>query len=86
MAPGDRPGVTALVTSFYFAPRPTCRGSVSLYVPPLGYKREGTLRYKAGSLRRSHTHLDSDSHTIHRQWSRVLRSGGLNHSKPLCSS
>jgi hypothetical protein len=39
----------------------------------------------------THTHSDwlrpnsdSDSHTIHRQWSRVLRSGGLNHSKSLC--
>jgi hypothetical protein len=24
----------AVVTSFHFAPGPTCRGSVSLYVPP----------------------------------------------------
>jgi hypothetical protein len=30
---------------------PTCRGSAPLYVPPLDYKREGTLRYKAGSFR-----------------------------------
>jgi hypothetical protein len=74
----------ALVTSFHFAPGPTCRGSVSLYVPPLSYKREGTRRYKADTLTRSHAHLDSDSHTIHRQWSRVLRSDGPNHSKPLC--
>jgi hypothetical protein len=28
-------------------PPRTCRGSVSLYVPPLSYKREGTQRYKA---------------------------------------
>jgi hypothetical protein len=37
----------ALFISFHFAPRPTCRGSVSLYMPPLSYKREGTRRYKA---------------------------------------
>jgi hypothetical protein len=37
----------AVVTFFHFAPGPTCRGSVSLYVPPLSYKREGTQRYKA---------------------------------------
>jgi hypothetical protein len=39
----------ALVTSFHFAPGPTCWGSVPLYVPPLSYKREGTLCYKAHS-------------------------------------
>jgi hypothetical protein len=39
----------ALVTSFHFAPGPICQGSVSLYVPLLSYKREGTLRYKASS-------------------------------------
>jgi hypothetical protein len=47
-----------LVTSFHFAPGPTCRGSVSLYVPLLSYKREGTRRYKARSLR---PNLDSDT-------------------------
>jgi hypothetical protein len=41
----------ALVTSFHFAPEPTCRGSVSFYVPPLSYKREGTRRYKADPTR-----------------------------------
>jgi hypothetical protein len=35
-----------VVASFHFAPRPTCQGSASLYVPPLSYKREGTRRYK----------------------------------------
>jgi hypothetical protein len=37
----------------------------------------------SGSLR----HSDSQVHTrsqYYAQWSRVLRSGGLNHSKPLC--
>jgi hypothetical protein len=31
---------------FPYAPGPACRGSTSLYVPPLNYKREGTQRYK----------------------------------------
>jgi hypothetical protein len=81
----------AVVTSFHFAPGPTCRGSVSLYVPPLSYKREGTRRYKADPTRALsdlHTHSNSQVHTssqsqYNTQWSRVLRSGGLNHSKPL---
>jgi hypothetical protein len=61
---------------------------------PLSYKREGTRRYKASSLRPnlgsgSHTHSNSQVHTSSQaqystQWSRVLRSGGPNHSKPLC--
>jgi hypothetical protein len=67
----------ALVTSFHFAPGPTCRGSASLYVPPLSYKREGTRRYKAGTLTRSQAQYST-------QWSRVLRSSGPNHSKLLC--
>jgi hypothetical protein len=58
---GDRPGVTTLVPSLHFAPGPTCRGSVPLYVSPLSYKREGTRRYKASS--RSHRpNLDSQTH------------------------
>jgi hypothetical protein len=35
----------------HFAPGPTCRGSAPLYVPPLSYKKEGTRRYKADTLR-----------------------------------
>jgi hypothetical protein len=49
----------AVVTSFHFAPGLTCRGSVSLYVPPLSYKREDTRCYKADSLR---SNLDSQTH------------------------
>jgi hypothetical protein len=41
--------VTPRMFSFHYAPGPTCRGSASLYVPPLSYKREGTQRYKTGS-------------------------------------
>jgi hypothetical protein len=39
--------IKVVVTSFHFAPGPTCWGSVSLYVPPLSYKREGTRCCKA---------------------------------------
>jgi hypothetical protein len=61
--------------------------------PPLSYKRGGMQHYKGTDTR---THLDrlrpnSDSqvHTSSQaqyitQWSRVLRSGGPNHSKLLC--
>jgi hypothetical protein len=71
-----------------YVPGPACRGSVSLYVPPLSYKREGTRRYKADSstLRPSsgsQVHTSSQAQYI-TQWSRVLRSGSPNHSKLLC--
>jgi hypothetical protein len=52
--PGDLSGVTCISCSMYFfhyVSGPTCRGSATLYVPPLGYKREGTRRYKAGSFK-----------------------------------
>ena len=32
--------------SLRYVPGPTCRGSVSLYVLPFSYKREGTQRYR----------------------------------------
>jgi hypothetical protein len=54
---------------------PTCRGSVPLCMPPFSYKREGMRRYKEDP--------SSDSQYI-TQWSRVLRHGGPNHSKPSC--
>jgi hypothetical protein len=71
-----------------YVPRPTCRGSVSLYVPPLSYKRKGAR------LRQTQTHLDpAQAHKFIQalyitQWSRVLCSGGPNHFKSfvfLCS-
>jgi hypothetical protein len=43
---------------FHYAPRPACRGSTSLYVPPLNYKREGTQRYKG----------QTQSHALHTQY------------------
>jgi hypothetical protein len=45
--------VTPMMYSFHYTPGPTCRGSASLYVPPLSYKREGTQCYKADQLRHS---------------------------------
>jgi hypothetical protein len=63
MALGDLLGDTGIgyfyMYSLCFAPGPTCRGSASLYVPPLSYKREGTRRYKAASLR---SNLDTQTH------------------------
>jgi hypothetical protein len=71
-----------------YVPGPACQGSVSLYVPPLSYKREGTWSYKADSstLRPSsgsQVHTSSQAQYI-TQWSRVLRSGDPNHSKSFC--
>jgi hypothetical protein len=68
----------------HYAPRPTCRGSAPLYVPPLNYKREGTQRYRD---RFTHTQALKLTYSIQHTHSggRVLRSGGLNHSKPLCA-
>jgi hypothetical protein len=38
--------VIPIMYFFHYAPGPACRGSTSLYVPPLNYKREGTQRYR----------------------------------------
>jgi hypothetical protein len=43
-----------IMYSCYYAPGPTCRGLAFLYVPPLNYKREGTQRYKARTLKFAH--------------------------------
>jgi hypothetical protein len=52
---------------------------------PLSYKRVGTQRYKADTLRLSHSQVHTSSQAQYiTQWSRVLRSGGPNHSKFLC--
>jgi hypothetical protein len=59
----------------HYDPGPTCRGSVPLCMPPFNYKRGGMRRYGDQS---------SDSKYI-TQWSRVLRPGGPNQSKPSCA-
>jgi hypothetical protein len=73
-----------------YVPGPTCRGSVLLYVPPLSYKRGGMQRYKGGEKKRPKSSETQAHEQYNTQWSRVLRSGGPNHSKPLqvlvCSS
>jgi hypothetical protein len=58
-----------------YVPGPTCRGSVPLCMPLFSYKRGGMRCYKGGG---------SDSQYI-TQWSRVLRPGSPNHSKPSCA-
>jgi hypothetical protein len=69
-----------LYYSLRFAPEPACRGSAPLYMPPSAIKGEA----------RNETHLDpAQAHKFIQalyitQWSRVLRSGGPNHSKSLC--
>jgi hypothetical protein len=68
-------------------PGPTCRGSVLLYMPPLAIKgeacnvRRGPHKHTYTELRFSILKLPQQSNI---QWSRVLRSGGPNHSKLSC--
>jgi hypothetical protein len=93
MVPGDGSDITCISYS-YNVFLPLCSwahmwGSASLYVSPLSYKREGTQHYKADQLRSSYptqAHKLSDSQVIQHIHSggRVLRSGGLNHSKLSC--
>jgi hypothetical protein len=52
--------VIPIMYFFHYAPGPTCRGSASLYVPPLNYKREGTQRYKG----HAQTHPQYNLHTV----------------------
>jgi hypothetical protein len=63
-------------------------GPGTLVRAPLSYKREGTRRYKVDTLRpnlgSSSLRLSSSQAQYITQWSRVLRSGGPNHSKSLC--
>jgi hypothetical protein len=54
---------TVVIHTMYFlhyAPGPACRGSASLYVPPLNYKREGTQRDKGQTQSHSQDYL----HTV----------------------
>jgi hypothetical protein len=69
----------------HYVPGPTCWGSVPLCLPPFSYKRGGMRRYK-----KIQSWAHSDTHKFIQalkqyitQWSRVLRSGGPNHSKSL---
>jgi hypothetical protein len=59
-----------------YVPGPTCRGRVPLCMSPFNYKRGGMRRYTQAQSHRLKQYTT--------QWSRVLRSGGPNHSKSLC--
>jgi hypothetical protein len=62
MALGDRPGVSYFLP---FCPWAHMSGLSILVCAPLSYKREGTLRYKARSLRSNldaQSHLDTQTH------------------------
>jgi hypothetical protein len=42
----------------HYVPRPVCRGSAPLYVPPFSYKRGGTQRY-TDTLKPTKAHLST---------------------------
>jgi hypothetical protein len=87
MALGVRPGVTGISYFLPFCSWAHMSGLSILVRAPLSYKREGTRRYKAASLRPKLTDtlkLSNSQIQYNTQWSRVLRFGGLNHSKSLC--
>jgi hypothetical protein len=78
------------ISYFYNVFPPFCSwahmsGLSILVCAPLSYKREGTRRYKADPTQTLKLSSSLKLNTTHRQWSRVLRSGGLNHSKSSCS-
>jgi hypothetical protein len=91
---GDRRSPRRYNISYFppFCPWAHMSGLSILVRAPLSYKREGTRCYKAETLTLTQTQLrlsDSQVNTSSQaqystQWSRVLRSGGPNHSKPLC--
>jgi hypothetical protein len=76
----DYMGMASNSSILPFVLGPTCRGSEPLYMPPLNYKRGGMRRRKRTQVIQAYTQhkLPQQSNT---QWSRVLRSGGPNHSK-----
>jgi hypothetical protein len=85
----DYMGMASSSSILPFVTGPTCRGSEPLYMCPLTYKRGGMQRYNSSSreghldARHSGLHTTQALEQYNTQWSRVLRSGILNHSKPL---
>jgi hypothetical protein len=81
-----RKKIAPIANKYYirYVPRPTCRGSVPLCMPPLAIKGEAcnittqVWTQTETQLRLSTLKLPQQSNT---QWSRVLRSGGPNHYK-----
>jgi hypothetical protein len=87
MAHGDYTGMASGSSILPFVPGPACRGSEPLFMPPLNYKRGGMQRYNTSSifmLRPKSSKTAQAPKQYNTQWSRVLRSGGPNHSKRLC--
>jgi hypothetical protein len=76
IALGDHPGVTGSSSFLPFLPGPTCRGSVSLYVPLLSYKREGTQ----SSLR---SNLDSQTHKFIQALKLTTAHSGVGYYAPV---
>jgi hypothetical protein len=69
-----------------YVPGPTCRGSALLYMSPFGYKRGGMRRCNTSTIFRFRPKSSKTTQAFKQyntQWSRVLRSGGPNHSKLL---
>jgi hypothetical protein len=68
----------AVVPSFHLSLGPHVGTQNSCTFPPLNYKREGALRLIQTQVIQDTTQAHEQYNT---QWSRVLRSGGPNHSK-----
>jgi hypothetical protein len=69
-----------------YVPGPACRGSILLYMSPFGYKRGGMRRCNTSTIFRFRPKSSKTTQAFKQyntQWSRVLRSGGPNHSKLL---
>jgi hypothetical protein len=66
-----------------YVPGPACRGPVPLYMPPSAIKGEAYDVTHTRNL--TLTKLIQALEQYNSQWSRVLRSGGPNHSKPPCA-
>jgi hypothetical protein len=82
----DARRLTSISCSKYYSryvPGPACRGSAPLYVPPSAIKGEAHNVTTQAHLDLAQAHKLIQAQYI-TQWSRVLRSGGSNHSKPLC--
>ena len=81
-----------IMYSYHYALGLVCRGSASLYVPPLNYKREGTQRYKGQALKHNihtlHTQLHSQYslHTVEVGYYAPAARTTLNPRVLVCSS
>jgi hypothetical protein len=86
MTHGDYTGWASSSSILSFVAGSMCRGSVPLCMPPFSYKRGGMRHYKGDPIldpAQAHKFIQALKQYI-TQWSRVLHSGGPNHSKSLC--